>query len=675
MDPMTASGASDGLLIPKSEEDVDLIPTTSEWKKALTVVRKHMMAILACVILGVVCVILAFLLATPMDWKGWYSLWVTAVVLVLLSAEVLAPALAFIFSLMLLTVPNVISMADALKGFGNDLVFAIGLLYIVSRGIKESTLLNYVVKYALGKPSTTERALLRLVPSVMAMSAFMNNTPIVAMFIPAVQQWARENDLPVRQLLMPLSFAAILGGTCTQIGTSVNMVAGSLQSGLDGAEMSFFEVGYAGFPISVLSCVYMCLTARHLLPEQAELPSDVSDTGDTSRRSTLWAAPRPFYTFMEVVATGLTLEEAGLGQTYLKGLGLLLHDVDGIPVEDQQQVLPERSVIKFSGSSEAITSRLYRMDTLRHVDAAQVSKLTVSFHKRKLCIAVVSVGSSLVGKTIDEVAFRNLYGAVVVALRAAHGNEINALKGHELAAGDSLLLEASELFLNHAEDDDFACVSQVSGDSTSILPRDRPLHALLAAALVIFIVAAAGTGALKLAQAAMLTCFSFLFARTISVKQALGSVSGQTLIVIASGFGLTQALHATGASDQCASLLKVLFAGHSDILLFFGIFLVTSLLANIINPVATVNLMFPIVFAISQASQKGNVEQCLGCLMIAASCSLCTPFSYQTNLMVAEAAGYSAFDFLKFGGPLLFLVMASTVLLAQFVVWGPGHVS
>eukprot|EP00658_Telonema_sp_P-2_P064977 TRINITY_DN54338_c0_g1_i3.p1 TRINITY_DN54338_c0_g1~~TRINITY_DN54338_c0_g1_i3.p1 ORF type:complete len:584 (-),score=146.59 TRINITY_DN54338_c0_g1_i3:234-1985(-) len=583
--------------------------------------------------------------------------------------------MAFVFALMLLTVPGVLSLANAVMGFGNELVFTIGVLYGISRGIQESTLLNYGVKYVLGMPGTLEVALARLVFPVMVLSAFMNNTPLVAMLIPAVQQWSRQIGLPTRQLLMPLSFATILGGMCTQIGTSVNLVVGSLQNGLDGANMGFFEVGFGAVPASILGGIYMCFAARYLLPASRDEPAET----DRTRSSVLETMNS-----QRLFTTGVRVQ--GLPSISPRGIataqGMLhLTALNGVPVRssaaDTPVPLHEGDTLRFDGGVEAILE-LYRMDGVVPLQIEHLERLTASWTKRVIALAVVGVGSSLVGETFGTLRFRSAYGAVVVAIHSKSGGEGDDTDwaSHVIGVGDAFLLECDPWFLErHREDADFACVTEVAGGGASILPRDRPLQAVLALSVVMFVIATSSTGILKLGTASMLGCFTLLFCRTMSISQAVGSVSGATLVTIGAGFGLAKALVTTGASSEIAKVIAAAFAGHSPSLLYLGLFLITGLLANVISPVACVNLMFPIAFGIPEARSEAHVEDCLGVLQIAASCSLCTPFSYQTNLMVAEAAGYSVMDFVRFGGPLFCIACTSTVLLATFLVWGPGHLS
>jgi di/tricarboxylate transporter len=240
---------------------------------------------------------------TEIDPVAWFVLFVTVTTIVLLVGEVAKPLWVFLFSLFLLILGNhcfaprvVISVEDAFSGFGNADVFAIGLLYVVSRGVKESTALRYLAMYVLGRPQSVRAALTRLLIPVVLISAFMNNTPIVAMLIPAVEQWACDCRLPSSKLLMPLSFAAILGGMCSKIGTSVNLIADSLyaqnrnkvaQTNEDIDGFSLFEVGFVGVPAATagsallftcaqltpaivcrLGVLYMILFADALLPSK-----------------------------------------------------------------------------------------------------------------------------------------------------------------------------------------------------------------------------------------------------------------------------------------------------------------------------------------------------------------------------------------------------------------------
>ena len=184
-------------------------------------------------------------------------------------------ALCFLFILLLFLLPNVVPVSTLTSGFGNKLVFSIGLLYVVAKGARESTLVNYFVKHILGKPKDVRGALIRLCPATMLLSGFINNTAIVAILMPVVQQWATENHMDPKQLLMPLSISAIYGGMLTAIGTSANLVAISLfateeklSNGWGSNEFDnfgFFEVGYVGLPCCILAFIYMYILTPYLL--------------------------------------------------------------------------------------------------------------------------------------------------------------------------------------------------------------------------------------------------------------------------------------------------------------------------------------------------------------------------------------------------------------------------
>lgn len=220
---------------------------------------------------------------------------------------------------------------------------------------------------------------------------------------------------------------------------------------------------------------------------------------------------------------------------------------------------------------------------------------------------------------------------------------------------------------------DFASVTQVAGpaQTNSVVERSRPFQAAIAFAFVLFIAIGSASDLVSLPLASLIATFGLLFCRTLSRKQAMNAVSARTILVVGAGSGLTTALVQSGASAVLAAGVASAFGGGEFKLLLLGLFIATSALSNVVSPMAAVSLMFPIAFKLHQANDLYRPEQVLGVLSIAGSCSFCSPFSYQTNLIVAETAGYTMKDFLKLGGPLLLIAGLVTVLGAE-VVWGDG---
>ncbi len=205
-----------------------------------------------------------------MSWKGWVSLYLLIVAIFLLIADRWDASLTFLVVTLLLILFQVVTVEEALMGFANEAVATIAMLCIVAAAVEETNMLEVVSVRVLGKPKNTYTALLRFLPVVVILSAFTNNTPIVLIFLRVLQSWSVRSNLPLTRLLMPLSFASILGGTCTMIGTSTNLVVQGLALRLEPpVSLGFFDVGILGLPLSVLGVVYMIFFAKFLLPESS----------------------------------------------------------------------------------------------------------------------------------------------------------------------------------------------------------------------------------------------------------------------------------------------------------------------------------------------------------------------------------------------------------------------
>ncbi len=202
-----------------------------------------------------------------MSWKGWVSLYLMIAAIFLLIADKWDASLTFLGVTLLLILFQIITVAEALKGFANEAVATIAVLFIVAAAVEETNMLEWVSARVLGKPKNTYTALLRFLPVVVVLSAFTNNTPIVLIFLRVLQSWSVRSNLPLTRLLMPLSFASILGGTCTIIGTSTNLVVQGLAG--DSVDLGFFDVAILGVPLAVIGVVYMIFMAKFLLPESS----------------------------------------------------------------------------------------------------------------------------------------------------------------------------------------------------------------------------------------------------------------------------------------------------------------------------------------------------------------------------------------------------------------------
>jgi di/tricarboxylate transporter len=485
------------------------------------------------------------------------------------------------------------------------------------------------------------------------LSAFLNNTPVVAVFVPAVKVWARRNNLNLSKLLIPLSYASIAGGTCTLIGTSTNLVVNGLlidQVGSPGLGM--FDLAWIGLPITVSVLLFVLIFSGRLLPDRKE-PLVHSD------------GMREYMTEMMVEEgsplEGCCIEKAGLRS--LPGLFLAEIERDGaiLPAVEPRERLEANDRLIFVGAIESVVD-LHRIRGL--VPATdQVMKLEGARKDRSFFEAVVSDTCPLVGKSVREGRFRSHYHAVIIAL-ARNGERLRGKIGDMvLRAGDTLLLEARPDFINQqGRSRDFLLVSEVGG-------FHPPNHkgAPLALSIIIGMVVLAASGLLSMLEAALVAAGLMIVLGCTSGRVARQAPDWQVLVVISTSFGVGAALQTSGAAGALADSIISLAGGNPWATLVL-IFTATALLTAIAtNNVAAV-LAFPI--ALSAAHHMNvDVMPFAITIMVAASASFATPIGYQTNLMVYNAGGYRFADFMRIGLPLTLLVGLVTVGLVP-LIWG-----
>ncbi|MDZ7703708.1 MAG: SLC13 family permease [Trueperaceae bacterium] len=586
-----------------------------------------------------------------MDVAAWYTLGVVLLVVATLVLTRIGPDLVFIGGLTLLIVAGVVSPQDALAGFANPGLITVGALYVVVAGLRETGGIYWVSQQLLGKPKRLGGAQLRLMTPVAAMSALLNNTPVVAMLIPAVSDWAKRNELPVSKLMLPLSYAAIFGGTITLIGTSTNLVINGLLIANDATpRLGLFDLAWVGVPCTLVGIVFILLSSRWLLPDRRPARS-------------LLENPREYSVEMLVEAggplVGRSIEAAGLRslpETYLVEIE---RGERIIPVVSPQERLMADDRLVFVGVVDSVVE----LQKIRGLSPAtdQVFKLRAPRSERIMFEAVVSDSFPLRGQTIRAGQFRSRYDAVVIAV-ARSGRRINKKVGDiVLQAGDTLLLEARPNFAEQRRNSrDFFLISSIEGSSP---PRHE--RALLAAGILLAMVAAVTFNLLSMLQASLLAACVMMVTRCVSGEVARRSLDGRVLLVIAAAFGLGQGLEATGAAAAIANILLG-FAGSAPWPNLLMVYLMTAVFTALMTNNAAAVLMFPIALTLSQQLQVDILPFAVT-IMFAASASFATPMGYQTNLMVYGPGGYRFSDYLRLGLPLNVLLGLITVLLIPLV--------
>jgi di/tricarboxylate transporter len=562
-----------------------------------------------------------------------------------------SPDIIMSAGLTVLLLSGVLLPEEALAGFANQGMLTVAVLYIVVSGLTETGAVGWIVQHILGQPRNTRQAQVRLMAPAAVLSAFLNNTPVVAVFVPAVKVWARRNKLSLSKLLIPLSYASIVGGTCTLIGTSTNLVVNGLlidQVGLPG--LGIFDLAWIGVPITASVLLFMLLFSGPLLPDRKE-PLIHSD----GMRE---------YTAEMMVEEGSPLEGCCIEKAGLRSLpGLFLAEIERddaiLPAVEPRERLEANDRLIFVGAIESVVD-LHRIRGL--VPATnQVMKLEGARKDRSFFEAVLSDTCPLVGKSVCEGRFRTHYHAVIIAL-ARNGERLRGKIGDMvLRAGDTLLLEARPDFINQqGRSRDFLLVSEVGGFHPPN-HKDAPL----ALAIIIGMVALATSGLLSMLEAALVAAGLMIVSGCTSGRVARQAPDWQVLVVIATSFGVGAAMQKSGAAGLLADSIISLAGGNPWATLVL-VFIATSLLTAIAtNNVAAV-LAFPI--ALSAAHHMNvDVMPFAITIMVAASASFATPIGYQTNLMVYNAGGYRFADFVRIGLPLTLLVGLVSVILVPLI--------
>jgi len=595
-----------------------------------------------------------------MTWEGWYTIGVVVAVLTALMSNrlpavfVMFAALAMLMTMQAITGTEALPSPDqAVAGFGNSGLITVGLLFVVVAGLVYTGSVNRLLTPLLGRPTTTRGAQMRILPLVTGMSAFLNNTPVVAMFIPVISDLCKRTGIPASKLMLPLSYATILGGTCTLIGTSTNLVVYGLMVQHGGVpEMGIFELAWVGVPTAAIALTYIFLFSNKLLPSRG-----AAVTLDDNPRE---------YTVEVVVApggpiVGKSIEQAGL--RHLPGLYLVEIERDGrvIPAVASSEVLQSNDRLVFAGVVDSV-SDLHQMPGIAPA-TDQVFKLKGPREKRMLIEAVVSHKCPVVGKSIREGQFRHRYEAAVIAVGRGGQRLSGKIGDLVLKPGDTLLLESQTDFLRKfSNSQDFYLVS--SREDTA--PR-RHHRAWLAVVILVGMVLLAATDTLSMLNASLLGAGLMLATGCCTGDEARRSIDWNVLLVIGAALGLGSALTQSGAAATIAEGL-ISLAGGSPWLVLLAVFAVTSLFTEVITNNAAAALVFPITIAAAEGMGV-NPTPFMAAIMMAASASFATPFGYQTNLMVYGPGGYQFTDYLRIGLPINFIVMAVVVALAP-LVWG-----
>ncbi|MBI1722475.1 MAG: anion permease [Gemmatimonadetes bacterium] len=585
-----------------------------------------------------------------MSWQAWLTLAVVVLTMAALTRDWLTPSSAVMGGVIVLLVAGVVTPAQAFAGFSNPAPITVAALYVLARAVEKTGALQPLIAATLGEGRGGRGALARLLVPVAGASAFLNNTPLVAALAPQVGDWADRRGLSPSRFLMPLSFAAILGGVVTVIGTSTNIVVSGLLESDGQAPIGMFELTRVGLPVAVVGLFCVILLAPVVLPARRPARQDLREN------------VREFVVSMVVVPggplDGQAVEAGGL--RHLQGVFLV--EVD----RGDQSVAPVGPTFVLRGDDRL--TFVGRADLIVDLQAARGLASAEGKHlaefdtvRHTFFEVVVGEASQLVGKTLREADFRGRYQAAVVAIHRA-GQRVQAKLGSvRLRAGDTLLLLTDPKFGERWRDrNDFLLVSRFGG-SPPAATRKAGLVGVVALAIVVI----AGAGLLPILHAALLGAIALVAVGVMTAGEARAAVDLDVIIVIAASFGLGEALDRTGLADRLAGGIVAAFHGLGPRGVLLGVTLATLTITEVITNNAAVVLLFPIAMS-TAATLNADPRPFAIAMTIAASSSFLTPIGYQTNMMVYGPGGYRFGDYIRLGAPLTVAVILATVLIVPW---------
>ena len=567
---------------------------------------------------------------------AWITILTVLTMFTVLLLTKLRADVVFLGAISILFVTGVLNAKEAFSGFSSTSVVIIGVLFVVVSGLTHTGVLQWIVKNLLGQPESYSKAVVRLMLPVAALSSFLSNTTVVALFVGIVKMWSKKLGISPSKLLIPLSYASGMGGVCTLIGTPPNLIISGLYAENTGEAMNVLTTTVPGLFclfIGVLSIIAM----RKLLPNRKTPESAFESTSE--------------YTVeLEVPSDnphiGETVNEAGLNDVRGGNLIEVVHYDEFVSPANGEEILMGGDRLIFSGQideildlkhSHGLVSADHHVFTLSEIDSS-----------RQLRTAFVTFGSSLIGKSIGGTTFEKDNGLVLVAV-ARRGERIKqSPREVVLQAGDTLLLDCPpNMKIN--ESSLTAKLHFFDSDQVPNIGKKTLISTTIMMAM----------------QCAFLAAIAMLIFRCCNVDQAMKAINWEILMVFAGSVVLGIAIQKTGIAERLAfGILDV--CGDNPIVVMTAICFVGTFITEFISNTAAGAMFFPIMY---QAAEKLGYEPFpfLVALMVSVSSSFATPIGSPTHMLVYGPGGYRFSDFMRIGLLMNIIILAANIFIVNII--------
>ena len=579
---------------------------------------------------------------------AWITIATVLTMFTILLTTKLRTDLVFLGAIGVLFVTGVLDAKEAFSGFSSTSVVVIGVLFVVVAGLTYTGVLQWMVKHLLGQPDSYSKAIFRLMLPVAALSSFLSNTTVVALFVNIVKMWSKKLGIAPSKLLIPLSYASGMGGVCTLIGTPPNLIISGLYADHSGHAMNVLATTIPG-----LFCLFVgilsILAMRKLLPDRKAPDNAFESTADYTVEMMV-TADNPHI--------GQTIAEAGLSQVRGGKLIELIHyDTVISPVADDEPVMGGDRLV-YAGQVDELLD-LRKSHGLVNADHPVFTMSEIE-KNRQLHTAYITFGSSLIGQSMDDSTFERDNNMVLVAV-ARRGQRIDqSPREVTLQAGDTLLFECPAKA--HVDTDRLASHLQFF-DSQQVANFSN--KTLISTVIMLAMVALSALGVMSLLQCAFIAAAAMLIFGCCSPDQAMKSINWDILMVFAGSVVLGLAIQKTGIAERMAfGILDV--CGTNPIVVMTAICLVGTFITEFISNTAAGAMFFPIML---EAAEKLGYEPYpfLIALMISVSSSFATPIGSPTHMLVYGPGGYRFSDFMRIGLLMNLIILAANILIVNIV--------